>query len=111
MARLDRPEKLWKFNAADITERGRWDEYMQAYEQAITATSTEWAPWYVIPADHKHVMQAFCARIIVDAIQSLDLLWPTVSKQEREADEIARRQLESEDAAVPDGLAATPLEV
>jgi hypothetical protein len=56
-------------------------------------------------------MQAFCARIIVDAIQSLDLLWPTVSKQEREADEIARRQLESEDAAVPDGLAATPLEV
>ncbi|MGH9262534.1 MAG: PPK2 family polyphosphate kinase, partial [Acidimicrobiales bacterium] len=77
MARLDHPDKLWKFNAADVAERARWDEYMQAYEDAITATSTDWAPWYVLPADHKHAMQAMAATIIVDAIGSLDLRWPT----------------------------------
>ena len=58
MARLDNPDKQWKFSAADVAERAHWDEYMQAYEDAITATSTEWAPWYVVPADNKHVMQA-----------------------------------------------------
>ena len=73
MARLDNPDKLWKFNAADVAERARWDDYMQAYDDAITATSTEWAPWYVIPADHKHVMQAMAVSIIVDTIDSLDL--------------------------------------
>ena len=61
IARLDNPDKLWKFNAADVAERALWDDYMEAYEDAITATSTEWAPWYVIPADHKHVMQAMVA--------------------------------------------------
>jgi PPK2 family polyphosphate:nucleotide phosphotransferase len=96
MARLDRPEKLWKFNAADVAERAHWDEYMQAYEDAISATSTPWAPWYVIPADHKHVMQAFCAAIVVDAIRSLNLEWPTVSDSEKVADENARRELEAE---------------
>ncbi len=96
MARLDNPNKLWKFSAADVVERGRWDEYMQAYEAAITATSTEWAPWYVIPADHKHVMQAMAAAVIVDSIQSLDLHWPTVSDRARDANVAARRALEAE---------------
>jgi hypothetical protein len=68
------------------------------------------APWYVIPADHRHVMQVFCSAIIVDATQSPDLRWPTVSEHEREADEIARRQLEAEDAE-PASLSTTPLEV
>ncbi len=98
MARLDQPNKLWKFSAADVTERARWEEYMQAYEAAITATSTDWAPWYVIPADHKHVMQAMVAAILVDTIESLDLQWPTVSDGEREANAQARRQLEAEPA-------------
>jgi PPK2 family polyphosphate:nucleotide phosphotransferase len=98
MARLDQPNKLWKFSAADVTERARWEEYMQAYEAAITATSTDWAPWYVIPADHKHVMQAMVAAILVDTIESLDLQWPTVSDKEREANAQARRQLEAEPA-------------
>ena len=53
LARLDEPHREWKFNAADVAERARWDEYMAAYEDALTATSTPWAPWYVIPADHK----------------------------------------------------------
>ena len=69
MARLDNPDKQWKFNAGDVAERRHWDEYMQAYEEAITATSTAWAPWYVIPADHKHVMQAMAAAILVDTIE------------------------------------------
>ena len=96
LARLDNPDRVWKFSAADVAERGHWDEYMRAYEDAITATSTPWAPWFVIPADHKHVMQAMAAAIIVDAIQSLDLQWPTVSDQERAANAAARRELEAE---------------
>jgi hypothetical protein len=69
---------------------------MAAYEKAITATSTDWAPWYVIPADHKHVMQAMVASILVDTIDSLDLQWPTVSDADREANAKARAQLEAE---------------
>jgi PPK2 family polyphosphate:nucleotide phosphotransferase len=96
MARLDNPDKLWKFSAGDVAVRAHWDEYMQAYEDAITATSTEWAPWYVLPADHKHVMQAMAAAIVVDAINSLDLRWPTVSDAEREENAKARQLLEAE---------------
>ena len=96
MARLDKPHKQWKFNAADVAERGRWDAYMQAYEDAITATSTDWAPWYVLPADHKRVMQAMAAAIIVDTIGSLDLRWPTVSDEARNANANARLELEAE---------------
>jgi len=99
IARLDNPGKLWKFNAADVAERAHWDEYMRAYDDAITATSTQWAPWYVIPADHKPVMQAMVARILVDTIGSLGLSWPEVSDEDREANAEARRMLESE----PDG--------
>lgn len=96
LARLDNPDKLWKFSAGDVTVRAHWDEYMQAYEDAITATSTDWAPWYVLPADHKRVMQAMAAAIVVDTIQALDLHWPTVSDAQREANENARRELEAE---------------
>ena len=96
MARLDNPDKQWKFNAADVAVRAHWDEYMQAYEDAITATSTEWAPWYVIPADHKHVMQAMTAAILVDTIGALGLSWPTVSDADRAANEAARAVLEAE---------------
>ena len=96
LARLDNPDKLWKFSAGDVAERRHWDEYMQAYENAITATSTEWAPWYVIPADNKRVMQAMVATILVDTIGGLDLQWPTVSDEEREANAKARRELEAE---------------
>ena len=69
---------------------------MQAYEDAITATSTPWAPWYVLPADHKHVMQAMVAAIIVDTIEALDLQWPTVSDEDRADNAKARAELEAE---------------
>ena len=64
--------------------------------EAITATSTEWAPWYVLPADHKHVMQAMTAAILIDAIGGLDLQFPTVSDDDRKANAVARKQLEAE---------------
>jgi PPK2 family polyphosphate:nucleotide phosphotransferase len=101
IARLDNPGKQWKFSAADITERGHGEDYMRAYEDAITATSTDWAPWFVIPADRKHVMQAMVAKILVDTISSMGLAWPTVSEEDRLANAEARRVLEAEpDAAV-----------
>jgi polyphosphate kinase 2 (PPK2 family) len=96
MARLDNPGKQWKFSAADVAERAHWDEYMRAYEEAITATSTPWAPWYVIPADHKPVMQAMVAALLVDTIGSLGLSWPEVSDAARAANAEARRKLEAE---------------
>jgi PPK2 family polyphosphate:nucleotide phosphotransferase len=96
MARLDNPDKQWKFSAGDVAVRAHWDEYMAAYERAISATSTSWAPWYVIPADHKQVMQAMVAQILVDTIDALDLRWPTVSDADREANVKARAELEAE---------------
>jgi PPK2 family polyphosphate:nucleotide phosphotransferase len=96
LRRLDKPNKEWKFNADDVVERRLWDRYMEAFEQAITATSTPWAPWHVIPADHKHVMQAMVASVLVDAITSLELTWPTVSADEHAANLRARQELESE---------------
>jgi hypothetical protein len=69
---------------------------MAAYEDAITATSTPWAPWHVIPADHKHVMQALVAAVVADTIEGLDLRWPTVTDADREANARARTELEAE---------------
>jgi PPK2 family polyphosphate:nucleotide phosphotransferase len=96
MARLDTPGKEWKFKASDVAERSHWDDYMQAFEDAVTATSTPWAPWYVIPADHKPVMQAIVAQILVDTIQGLGLSWPEVSDKDRTANAEARKRLEAE---------------
>jgi PPK2 family polyphosphate:nucleotide phosphotransferase len=96
-ARLDTPGKEWKFNADDVTERALWDDYMAAFEAALGATSTPWAPWYVIPADHKWLSQALVARILVETINGLDLHWPEVTAKEHEANLEARRRLEAED--------------
>ena len=97
MARLDTPGKEWKFKASDLAERAHWDAYIQAFEDAITATSTPWAPWYVIPADHKPVMRAIVARVLVETIQGLGLSWPEVSEKDRKANAEARRLLEAEE--------------
>src|SRR5262245_30254897 len=96
LARLDTPGKEWKFNAADVTERALWDDYMNAFEDALTATSTPWAPWYVIPADHKRVTQAFVAQVLVEKVRALDLHWPEVSAAEHAANLEARKKLEAE---------------
>jgi hypothetical protein len=103
LARLDEPGKQWKFSAADLAERAHWDDYIRAFEEAITATSTPWAPWYVIPADHKPVMQAMVAAILVDTIGSLDLSLPEVSEQARAANAEARRNLAAEPEDAPGG--------
>jgi polyphosphate kinase 2 (PPK2 family) len=77
-------------------KRAHWDHYLQAFEEAVTATSTPWAPWYVVPADHKPVMQAMAAAILVDTIHSLDLGFPEVSEQARAANAEAGRRLAAE---------------
>jgi PPK2 family polyphosphate:nucleotide phosphotransferase len=97
LARLKAPHKEWKFSAADLAERAYWDDYMKAYEQAISATSTAWAPWHVIPADNKPLLRALAGLAIVDAISSLELQWPQVTAEERAANERAREQLEAEE--------------
>ncbi|HET8951004.1 MAG TPA: polyphosphate kinase 2 family protein [Solirubrobacteraceae bacterium] len=100
IARLDTPGKEWKFNAADVAERKHWDAYMGAFEDALTATSTPWAPWYVIPADHKQITQALVAAVLVETLHSLDLRRPEVSAEEHAANLAARRELETEAAPV-----------
>lgn len=76
LARLDDPEKHWKFQESDIRDRARWDDYTEAYQAAITATSRPWAPWYVIPADDKDHMRVIVAERIIAAIEALDLQPP-----------------------------------
>ena len=94
LARLEDPSKHWKFSAADVREREFFDDYRRAYEAALTATSTRWAPWHVVPADHKHRARALVGGILVDAVDALDLRLPELSAEERRALEEARRSLE-----------------
>jgi len=96
LERLENPQKHWKFSVADLAERARWDDYMSAYEDALSATSTAWAPWYVVPADHKWATRAVVADILTTTLRSLDLRFPVVSPEERQALKEAQRQLEVE---------------
>ena len=76
LARLDEPEKNWKFALGDVREREHWDDYMKAYEAAIRATAAPHAPWFVVPADHKWFTRLVVSQILVAAIEGLDLSWP-----------------------------------
>jgi PPK2 family polyphosphate:nucleotide phosphotransferase len=96
LSRVDNEDKYWKFSPTDLSERAHWDEYITAFEDALTATSTEHAPWYVIPADQKHIMRAMAAGVVVRTIQSLDLSYPTVGPEKLEAIEKARAELLAE---------------
>lgn len=96
LARLEDPRKQWKFTPADLAEREYWDEYMESYEAALGATSTEWAPWYVIPADHKWIARAAVASILTDTIRSLDLEYPKVNDEQLKAFAQAKERLENE---------------
>lgn len=96
LARLDDPDKNWKFSVNDLKERAYWDEYQQAYEQMLSATSTEAAPWYVIPADKKWFARACVADIITARLRELNLQYPKVSEAEAAALAEAKRQLEAE---------------
>jgi PPK2 family polyphosphate:nucleotide phosphotransferase len=96
LERLERPEKNWKFSSADLAERGHWDDYMEAYEDALAATSTEWAPWYVVPADYKWVSRAVVADVVTSAIRSLDLRFPEVTDEQKRFLATARAKLAAE---------------
>ena len=93
LARLDDPEKNWKFALGDVKEREHWDAYMEAYEDMIGATSTEHAPWYVIPADKKWFMRMAVADAIVEALEGLKLEYPTVDEEKKKELEEARALL------------------
>jgi polyphosphate kinase 2 (PPK2 family) len=96
LERLDKPEKNWKFSAADLRERAHWNDYQAAYEEMLNATSTEHAPWYVIPADKKWFTRACVADIIASRIAELDLTYPEVSEKDRAALAQAKAELEGE---------------
>jgi len=96
LARLEEPQKNWKFETADVAERGRWKDYMHAYEEALNQTSRPWAPWYAIPADDKPYMRAAVADIIVRTLEDLGLRYPRPAKAERERFDAIRKQLEAE---------------
>jgi PPK2 family polyphosphate:nucleotide phosphotransferase len=95
LGRLDDPAKNWKFEAADLAERDRWDDYMKAYEQALSKTGTNHAPWFVGPAAHKWLTRLAIARLVVEAHESLDLAFPHPSRAHLKELAEARKQLES----------------
>ncbi len=97
LARLDEPEKNWKFNANDVAERKHWRQYMESYESLLKKTSKSWAPWYAIPADDKPFMRKTVADIIVKNMERLSMRYPEVPEKERARFDEMRRILENED--------------
>jgi len=89
--RLERPDKYWKWSSKDMKERERWDEYQQAYEEAVSATSTPWAPWYVVPADHRWFRNYVIARVLAGTLQAMDPRYPEPAEDVRR---FAERELE-----------------
>lgn len=81
--RIDRPEKNWKFSTSDAKERAFWDDYMEAYEDMFNNTSTDWAPWHIIPADRKWFTRLAVAAVIDEKLKSLNLQYPTVSEDKK----------------------------
>jgi PPK2 family polyphosphate:nucleotide phosphotransferase len=98
LARLDEPQKNWKFSMSDVRERKHWDEYMAAYEDMLEQTSTEHGPWYVIPADHKWFTRMAVADIIVSTLEKLKPEYPTLTEEKRRELEAVRKALEQEGA-------------
>jgi PPK2 family polyphosphate:nucleotide phosphotransferase len=98
LARLDQPEKNWKFSAADVRERECWDDYMKAYEDMIAHTATKHAPWYVIPADNKWFTHAAVAAAIVDTLDGLNLAYPKVNSEKRKELQAARKLLDAKNS-------------
>jgi PPK2 family polyphosphate:nucleotide phosphotransferase len=96
LRRIDLPDHNWKFSSHDVEERQSWDAYQEAFSEMFSHTSTAWAPWYVIPADHKWVSRAAVSSIIVRQISALDLRYPEVTDEKRRQIAQAKKQLESE---------------
>jgi PPK2 family polyphosphate:nucleotide phosphotransferase len=97
LKRIDEPEKNWKFSAADVAERARWDDYQVAFSEMLSHTSTEWAPWHVIPADHKWFARIAVGAVIVQALAGIDPQFPSPDGDDRRALREARIQLETEE--------------
>jgi PPK2 family polyphosphate:nucleotide phosphotransferase len=106
LRRIDYPQKNWKFNAHDVEERGHWDEYQTAFSQMLSATSTEHAPWYVIPADHKWYLRVAVAAVLVNTLIEIDPQYPTVDEEARNALLVSKGKLEAE---APEGVAPDPI--
>jgi PPK2 family polyphosphate:nucleotide phosphotransferase len=108
LARIDEPEKNWKFSAADVRERAHWDDYQAAFADVLSRSSTAAAPWYVIPADHKWFARIAAAGIIANALIEMDPRFPTLDDEAREALLAARAELVAEDpSAAPEEPGAT----
>jgi PPK2 family polyphosphate:nucleotide phosphotransferase len=93
LARLDLPEKNWKFSANDAKERAYWDDYMDAYEDTIRNTATDYAPWYVVPANNKWFSRVVVAAAVIDALASLNLAYPKIDKNKLNELDLARQEL------------------
>jgi len=96
------PEKNWKFSAADMKERAFWDDYIAAYEDMFNHTSTEWAPWYIVPADHKWFTRLAVAGVLYNKMKKLNLAYPTVSETQKQALIEAQEELEHENGGMKD---------
>ncbi len=96
LARLDNPKKHWKFSASDLAERAYWPKYVEAYEDALSATSTKHAPWHIIPADHKWVARSAVSEILADTIQGMDLEFPKLTPEQQKALAKAKKSLQQE---------------
>jgi PPK2 family polyphosphate:nucleotide phosphotransferase len=107
LRRIDLPSHNWKFSAADLHERARWRDYQKAISQCLSHTSTEWAPWYVIPADRKWFARIGAAAVIVQALMEIDPQFPAVDDEQRKALLEVKAQLEAE---APKGAAPDPFE-
>jgi polyphosphate kinase 2 (PPK2 family) len=106
LRRLDLPEKHWKFSASDIREREYWDQYQHAFSEMLTHTNTEWAPWYVIPADHKWFARLAAASVLMDTLIQIDPQVPEVDAADRKELDAARAELQDQ---APHGRAADPV--
>ncbi len=96
LARIHTPEKNWKFSTADMNERGFWDDYQNAYKQAIEATSTEESPWYILPADHKWFTRLAVSEVIAQRLESMNLKYPQVSEEHIKRLQEAKKILEGQ---------------
>ena len=105
LKRIDLSEKNWKFSAADVRERGYWGDYQRAFSEMLSATSTRWAPWYVIPADHKWFARICAAAVIVHTLIEIGPRYPVVSEDQRQQLQAVKRELEAE---APKGAPADP---